>query len=76
MFRDIFENGSFSKQELIVFIMTVHFVGSGSRGSSFSIIFYKSFVGFCCNNLRCFGIDFSSSSLMSLSEFTERFIEN
>lgn len=64
MLRDTVEYGNFSKQELIKFIMLMHLVGGGSKGSSFSIglIFNKSFAVYCCNNLRYLGIDFSSSS--------------
>ena len=78
MLRDTVENGNFSKQELIKFIILVHLVDGGSKGSSFSAedIFNKSFVAYYCNNLRYLGIDFSSSSYMSLTEFTERFKEN
>jgi len=78
MRRDTVENGNFSKQELIIFIILMHLDGGGSKGSSFSIefIFNKPFVACCYNNLRYLGIDFSSSSCMSWTELTERFKEN
>ena len=67
MLRETVENGNFSKHEEIKFILLIHLVGGGSKGSSFSIevIFNKLLVSCFYNSLRYLGIDFSSSSYMS-----------